>query len=174
LIPDLSIYETPQYPNEILHVDVTVVQSFIGSNNPLDEVNLKSRLPNKFFTKLINNRNDNCREGHRAEIAKNFKYFQTAANNNSKFLAFVMETNGYINENGVLLLKSLAKKASTIHSIPENSLLKFFKTLLSVTLQKSISEQIINHTARINTPFYNPDQIDIIYQNIMDYNHNFN
>ena len=85
-----------------------------------------------------------------------------------------METNGYINENGVLFLKSLAKKASTIHSIPENSLLKFFKTLLSVTLQKSISEQIISHTARINTPFYNPDKIDIIYQNIMDYKHNFN
>ena len=66
------------------------------------EVNLKSKLPTKFFTKIINNRNDNCREGHRAEAAKNFKYSQTASNNNSKFLGFVMETNGYINDKWVL------------------------------------------------------------------------
>ena len=85
-----------------------------------------------------------------------------------------METNGYINIDGVKFLESLSKRASVIHSIPETNLLKYFKSLLSISLQKSISEQIITHTTRINTPFHNPDIIDKTYQNIMEYEHNFN
>ena len=95
------------------------------------------------------------------------------AENNDQFLAFVMETNGYINQEGLKFLQSLAKKASAIRSIPQENLMKYFKTLLSVALQKSISEQIISHTARISTPFYNPSAIDATYQNIMNYGHNF-
>ena len=84
-----------------------------------------------------------------------------------------METNGYINQEGLKFLQSLANKASAIRSIPQENLMKYFKTLLSVALQKSISEQIISHTARISTPFYNPSAIDATYQNIMNYGLNF-
>ena len=114
-----------------------------------------------------------CRESHRAELAKNNKNGPLCAENNDEFLAFVMETNGYINHEGLKFLKSLAKKASAIRSIPEENLMKYFKTLLSVTLQRSISEQIVSHTARISTPFYNPSAIDRTYQNIMSYDNNF-
>ena len=85
-----------------------------------------------------------------------------------------MENNGHINKDGVKFLESLAKRASVIHSIPELNLLKYFKTRLSIALQKSVSEQIITHTARINTPFHNPVHIDMTYRNIMEYGDNFN
>ena len=79
-----------------------------------------------------------------------------------------------LNKDGVKFLESLAKRASVIHSIPELNLLKYFKTRLSIALQKSVSEQIITHTARINTPFHNPVHIDMTYRNIMEYGDNFN
>jgi hypothetical protein len=41
-------------------------------------------------------------------------------------------------------------------------------------MQKSISEQIITHTARLKTPFHNPQNIDMTYTNIMEYENNFN
>ena len=122
---------------------------------------------------MISNRDDNCREAHRAELAKINKNAPLCAENNDQFLAFVMETNGYINQEGLKFLQSLANKASAIRSIPQENLMKYFKTLLSVALQKSISEQIISHTARISTPFYNPSAIDATYQNIMNYGLNF-
>jgi hypothetical protein len=170
---DLTVFESPQYPNQKLQIDATVVQSYPGSNNPLSKEHLLNKLPHNFCSKLINNRDDNCREAHRAELAKINKNAPLCAENNDQFLAFVMETNGYINQEGLKFLKSLAKKASAIRSIPQENLMKYFKTLLSVALQKSISEQIISHTARINTPFYNPSTIDATYQNIMNYGHNF-
>ena len=155
-------------------IDVTVVQSFPGSNNPLNPTYLFQKLSNNHFSKIIDNKDHNCRESHRAENNKIYKYSETARKNDRKFLAFVMEQNGHINKDGVKFLESLAKRASVIHSIPELNLLKYFKTLLSMSLQKSISEQIITHTARINTPFHNPTNIDITYQNIMEYGNNFN
>jgi len=170
---DLTVFQPPQYPNQKLQIDATVVQSYPGSNNPLSKEHLLQRLPNKFCSRLLTNRNDNCREAHRAELAKNNKNGPLCAENNDEFLAFVMETNGYINYEGLKFLKSLAKKASAIRSIPEENLMKYFKTLLSVTLQRSISEQIVSHTARISTPFYNPSAIDRTYQNIMSYDNNF-
>ena len=173
VVTDLTVFEPPQYPNQKLQIDATVVQSYPGSNKPLDKEFLLQRLPKGFFSKLINDRNNNCREGHRAENFKNNKNAHLCAENNDRFLAFVMETNGYINQEGLVFLKSLAKKASAIRSIPEENLMKYFKTLLSVALQKSISEQIISHTARISTPFYNPQAIDITYHNIMNYDNNF-
>ena len=170
---DLTVFEPPQYPNQKLQIDATVVQSYPGSNNPLSKIHLLQKLPHKFCSKLISNRDDNCREAHRAELAKINKNAPLCAENNDQFLAFVMETNGYINQEGLKFLQSLAKKASAIRSIPQENLMKYFKTLLSVALQKSISEQIISHTARISTPFYNPSAIDATYQNIMNYGHNF-
>ena len=174
LIPDLSVYDSPQYPNEILEIDCSVVQSFPGSNNPLNPSYLKLKLTQNYFTKIIDNVDHHCRESHRAELAKINKYNESALNCDHKFLPFIMENNGYINKDGIKFLQSLAKKASIIHSIPENNLLKYFKTLLSISLQRSISQQIITHTARINTPFHNPDKIDMTYQNIMEYDQNFN
>jgi hypothetical protein len=53
------------------------------------------------------------------KITKISKYYETATNNDRKFLAFIMEQNGYINKDGVKFLESLAKRASVIHSIPE-------------------------------------------------------
>ena len=173
VITDLTVFEPPQYPNQKLQIDATVVQSYPGSNNPLSKIHLLQKLPQKFCSKLISNRDDNCREAHRAELAKINKNAPLCAENNDQFLAFVMETNGYINQEGLKFLQSLANKASAIRSIPQENLMKYFKTLLSVALQKSISEQIISHTARISTPFYNPSAIDATYQNIMNYGLNF-
>jgi hypothetical protein len=74
LRPDIAIYDSPQYPNHILDIDVTVVQSFPGSNNPLNPVYLKQKLSSSYFSKIIDNKDHNCRESHRAENNKILKY----------------------------------------------------------------------------------------------------
>jgi hypothetical protein len=148
LVPDITAFDTPQYPNEPLDIDCIVTQSFPGSNNPLNPTFLKQKLANNFFTKIIENKDHNCREAHRAELVKINKYINIASINGRRFLPFVMETNGYINIDGVKFLESLSKRASVIHSIPETNLLKYFKSLLSISLQKSIS----NLSKSLHTP----------------------
>ena len=37
---DLTVFESPQYPNQKLQIDVNIVQSYPGSNNPLSKQHL--------------------------------------------------------------------------------------------------------------------------------------
>jgi hypothetical protein len=169
--PDLSVFDAPNH-NKTLLIDVSCVQNFIGSSDPTNP-NLLSRIPPNFLTKIIEDYNSKSREGHKASIHKKNKYMELSNNHECDFLPFIMENNGYINEEGVDFLQSLAKRASVLHSIPENNLMKYFLTLLSITLQSNVSRQIINHCTRLNTYACSSKEMSSAYNNIMEHNHNF-
>ena len=167
-LPDVTIFDAPGHPHNKLLIDVSIVQSFSGSKNATQNPSL----PINFYTKIIEDSDSACREAQRGFNKKKNDYEQISNENGHHFLPFIMETNGYIHKSGRNLLHRLADKAAMLHSIPSQNLYKYFTTLLSVSLQRSISQAIINTSARLNVPFFNHYDFDRTYENISAYDQN--
>jgi len=167
-LPDVTIFDAPGHPHNKLLIDVSVIQSFVGSKNATQNPSL----PFNFYTKIIEDPDSSCREAHRRFNQKKSDYQQISNENGHHFLPFIMETNGYIHNSSKNLLKRLSEKAAILHSIPSDNLYKYFTTLLSVSLQRSISQAIINTSARLNVPFFNHFDFNQTYEDISTYNQN--
>ena len=92
-----------------------------------------------------NLRHDNdthLRKAKASAAAKLAKYGDHCVAAGIKPVPFVMYTNGTIHEDGIKLLQKIATHGSETRRIPQGTLFRYYKKLLSVTLAKQIAHTV--------------------------------
>ena len=130
--------------NPKLLIDVSVVQSYPGTNNtgrttnnlnPNIWLNIDKMPQNRMATKAANAKKKKYDED---QLNKNQNY-------NQVFMPFIQEVNGYLEKEGYEFINQLANKAATTKEIPAANLRIYFLNLLSFNLQKSLFYSIKVH-----------------------------
>ena len=130
--PDIALLNAP------LLIDVSLVQSFPGSQDPSRQ--LSAREATLYSTILDHPAQRTSASQHNA---KNNKYLRVCADNGVSFLPFIVESNGYIHPSAQEFLRDLAHQASFYRSLPSTYLYTFFTSILSVGLQTALSDAIL-------------------------------
>ena len=155
--PDLTLLNVPNIPQEKTLIDIAITQSFPGSQNPLSS-NITSI---RKYTHI----SDEYRKAEERAKGKIDKYSQLSEQNGHHFIPFIIETNGHIHRIAKDLLLNLAKRAAQHRDISYNTIYKYFITLLSISLQDSLSSAVLRHCETIFNAYH--DKSNYIPDNIL-------
>jgi hypothetical protein len=136
--PDITVRDAPGHGDTKLLIDLTIVQAFKGS-----------QMGSRDVTHGYNRNNYGDRMGRSANTAwtaKDKKYSELVSRHDHHFLPFVLESNGYLHPAADEFISNMAKMAGAKYSFPEANMRKFFLAIISVALQRSLSEAILQHS----------------------------
>jgi hypothetical protein len=131
--PDISFAPGTLDPKPVL-VDVTVTHPLSGRNNP----NCNGQAPATL-----------AKSGWAAQNAaqgKNRKYTDACNRIDSKFIALVFESSGYMHPDLLLLLKTISEHAAETRKIPAHILYRYYINTLSVILHRSVAAAMIRRS----------------------------
>jgi hypothetical protein len=142
--PDISICNANAlgFDHNKLVLDISVTSPFNGTENGiLQPMSIKNATT---YQRAAKKRFDE----------KQKKYLEISHQNNKDFLPIIFETSGNLENEGYLLLKSVAKVGSDLRKIKPEIFLNYFFKVISSSFQKSIAQQINNRISKIldNSP----------------------
>ena len=129
--PDISIYNPPSGVCRRMLIDVSVTSPLVGFR------------PNVAGEQRIG------LSAHNAYVTKTRKYNQDAQSLGFSFMPFIFESTGYLHPESLKFIRLLARKASEVKRIREETLYKYFMKRLTSSLQDGISNAILDRMVSV-------------------------